>query len=666
MSVSTDASGMPGTPDMTQPKMFGDSCTSPNQCSSNICVFTGTGGVCSATCPLIGCPSGYACYGVLGAIDPGEVANVCVPESNLLCTPCAQDVECGGAGDTCLPYPTGKFCGRDCSTISCPPTYTCKSLGADGGAPSMQCVPNNNSCDCSPANAGMTISCNITTPNGTACPGTETCNGGQGWGACAPASTTDLPDDNFVDSNCDGIDGDILHAIFVDTLSGNDFNAGTMEKPVDTIAKGMALAQSTAGITQVLVSKGSYAPTTLVSGVRVYGGYDASHGWARAAGNTTTITGGSPALDANGISAETHVELFTIIGADATTGPGNSSYGVRIFDSAGPVYLHNCSIAGGQATAGAAGANGVVGADGSVGGAGGGGCESCSSPSLAGAPGPSSCNPGGSGGGGVDGTGTANPGVKGSGPAAGGVGTPGAGCDKSATLCATTCSCGTRTVPTGGGTGGSGSNGTNGPAASAVGTVTGNIYTPADGIDGADGTDGSGGGGGGGGGGSNGPCFCNAYTGGGGGGGGGAGCHGTHGAHGGGGGGSFAVFVDSSTVHVELSTLIAQPGGAGGAGGAGKAGGAAGGAGSPGAGDSDGQQGGPGGPGGSGGLAGSGSGGSGGPSLCIFGKASTIFDQTNSKECAQGGAGGIGGGGNGYPLGAAPNGALGASGVYQE
>src|SRR5262249_7884897 len=67
-------------------KGFGEPCNDRTECLSNICIFSGLGGVCSVPCPPIGCPQGYGCYGVLGAIDPDVVSNICVPENNLLCT----------------------------------------------------------------------------------------------------------------------------------------------------------------------------------------------------------------------------------------------------------------------------------------------------------------------------------------------------------------------------------------------------------------------------------------------------------------------------------------------------------------------------------------------------------------------------------------------------
>src|SRR5262245_26058797 len=45
----------------------------------------------------------------------------------------------------------------------------------------------------------------------------------------------DLPDLKFVDSNCDGIDGNVARSIFVST-DGKDTNPGTREKPKRSVA----------------------------------------------------------------------------------------------------------------------------------------------------------------------------------------------------------------------------------------------------------------------------------------------------------------------------------------------------------------------------------------------------------------------------------------------
>jgi len=55
----------------------------------------------------------------------------------------------------------------------------------------------------------------------------------------------DKPDTSFVDSNCDGIDGDASKAISV-AVSGSNAASGTQANPVQTIAKGIELANAAA------------------------------------------------------------------------------------------------------------------------------------------------------------------------------------------------------------------------------------------------------------------------------------------------------------------------------------------------------------------------------------------------------------------------------------
>ena len=107
-------------------------------------------------------------------------------------------------------------------------------------------------------------------------------------GGCVATGADDQPDDNFTDDNCDGIDGNAGAAVFVAT-SGNDTNAGTMLAPMLTL--NAAIARAVAGSKgAVYVSDGTYeGRVTLASGVSIYGGYSADHGWARAATYVATI-----------------------------------------------------------------------------------------------------------------------------------------------------------------------------------------------------------------------------------------------------------------------------------------------------------------------------------------------------------------------------------------
>ncbi len=91
-------------------------------------------------------------------------------------------------------------------------------------------------------------------------------------GTCSKVAGDDLPDDEFKDSNCDGIDGDLDQAIFV-SVNGLDTNQGTKEQPMRTIQAALSRAVTNAKAS-VYVSEGDYVgPLTLVNGVPVYGGY---------------------------------------------------------------------------------------------------------------------------------------------------------------------------------------------------------------------------------------------------------------------------------------------------------------------------------------------------------------------------------------------------------
>ncbi|HEY1097853.1 MAG TPA: choice-of-anchor D domain-containing protein, partial [Myxococcota bacterium] len=60
--------------------------------------------------------------------------------------------------------------------------------------------------------------------------------------ACTFASASDAPDDAYVDSNCDGIDGEVNGSIFVNGANGNDDFPGTRAQPKRTINGGIVAA----------------------------------------------------------------------------------------------------------------------------------------------------------------------------------------------------------------------------------------------------------------------------------------------------------------------------------------------------------------------------------------------------------------------------------------
>ncbi len=432
-------------------------------------------------------------------------------------------------------------------------------------------------------------------------------------------SETDYPDPSFVDSNCDGIDGDVEDSVFVDALNGNDINSGTMENPVATIQRGIDIAH-TAGKHAVLVAALiPYIETVnLRSNVSVYGGYIGYPEWSR--DNTRSrIKANELAVSGDDISNVT-IALMKIETLNIPSSPrtGKSNYGVKLIDS-NNITFRNIQVITGDGGAGSDGNNGaggmtgdnMNGKDGEEGCEDGGlTCSSCSKPD-AGEGGKSPCGMNG-GDGGAPGKGSSHgdPGEDGVGDSNGGQGGIGTStgdiCNYEPGL------------QVNGGNGKDGEQGINGTGGTSFGGYDSSGYVSADGENGTDGENGAGGGGGGGG--AGGTSYCNSY-GSAGGGGGAGGCAGKKGSAGGGGGGSFGVWLQN-TISVNFTGCFIQTGdgGDGGIGGTGGLGinGGTGGRGGPHSGDGeqdDGGCGGWGGDGGKGGRGGHGGAGGGGPSI---------------------------------------------------
>jgi hypothetical protein len=500
-------------------------------------------------------------------------------------------------------------------------------------------------------------------------------DGGTGPGAAGNADAgvscldVDLPDPSFVDSNCDGVDGDIAQAVFV-SPSGAADGAGTMTAPVASVSRALEIAKGT-GKTQVLVAAAEYlaAHVELVEGVSIYGGYDAS-AWSRSASARTVFVGKGPVLTAVNVAMPTTLSFVTVRAQDAVAA-GESSIAVLLVRASG-LSLEDSEVVAGAGAPGSAAtppstrsSDGVVGTKGSRGvrtyqGA-------CGSPTNPQAPvglgGVATGSPvpiwnvvygvpGAGGNGGVGGgykiqhqsEVATGPGAAGKAPtgqdyanAAGGgaSGTP---------------STGTNGGP--GGRGADGVRGTDGEAGAPIGAFAEQGYTPASGVMGKGGRHGAGGGGGGGGHGCFNGSACGWQSGSTGGGGGSGGWGGLGGGAGAGGGASVAVLVWEGTPTFLRVRAQAAVGGAGGNG----APGGEGGRGGEGGFGADGSSfscnggtfggGGRGGAGGTGGRGGSGGGGTGGPSVALVlagGAKVSAATADNTWSQGAGGAAGLGG-----------------------
>jgi hypothetical protein len=475
----------------------------------------------------------------------------------------------------------------------------------------------------------------------------------KGAGDCKDAvagvnpAAADMPDVGLADTNCDGIDGTMAAAVFVDVAGGDDGWPGTPDQPKASIQA--AITAAAAAGKHVFVSKGQYAgPVTLANGVWLVGGYDRAAKWERAPKNVTRIlstqvqNGRVVAVHAPGIVASTTLLSMTAqAGANAST--GGSSYGLYVSNGNGLV-VEDCVIEAGSGGPGAVGSAGNKGANGGNGTAGAGGTSNGSGGGGGGSGGTSGCGAsGGAGGGGGYNTGggvAGSPGGNSGGAGGAGAGT-GNGCDRNG----------------GGGIGGSAAPvSIHGGSGSGVGAAAVGWWVPGAGGDGQKGPAGRGGGGGGGGGGGSScascsvcdtwfGCVCNSDRGGGGGGGGAGGCGGEPGLGGGGGGGSFAVFLYAASPSVLSTSLKTADGGAGGVGGASGAGGAGGPGAAGGGGPDDGGDGGAGANGSAGGPGGAGGGGGGGVSFGIYKAAgsSPTVGAGMVYVIGKGGAGGAGG-----------------------
>jgi plastocyanin len=487
---------------------------------------------------------------------------------------------------------------------------------------------------------------------------------------CTADGNQDLPDDGFVDNDCDGIDGNIAQGVFVSATTGNDANPGTPERPLATITQGIATAQA-AGKFFIYVAAGDHAEPTinLPPAVFIVGGYNAGD-WSRAESNISRILSTSAvAMTTPQNAVQVFLDHLTIVAANAP--PGQSSYGIVLqpsFNSfAFQLNMRKCTVQAGDGGNGTNGGNGVNGnAANAVAGPGQDGCGGFAGPDALGCGGdctePSPA-PGATSSMQCDGRSGGNGGAAGYTSQSGqpGGNAPFATCESGSGP-----GCGGGFSSTGPGKPGSdGSNGqagNNGAAGNAGGSYGFFGWSVTNGQDGTSGQSGIGGGGGAGG---NGgaeskilgfTCVQCPMYGGAGGGGGAAGCGGTLGQGGGSGGSSFAIYIAQARAFIDQCTIIAGNGGngaaagSGGVGGAGSAG-SAGGAGKTatrtdcGGGNS--QAGGAGGNGGNGGNGGHGGGGAGGSCVGLaYGLNSQVFG-SNTYMTGSPGAGGTSPGNSG-------------------
>ncbi len=150
-------------------------------------------------------------------------------------------------------------------------------------------------------------------------------------GAGCVATGADDPDDNFTDSNCDGIDGDKSKAIFV-AKTGSDTADGSIDLPVATLSHGIELASAKGK--DVYVCKGDYSQDTIqlnTKGVRVYGGYDCSAKWVRNSQSQAHLV--STSSTAVSIKDVGDAVVFDQVDITAANGEAGSESSIAVFVS---------------------------------------------------------------------------------------------------------------------------------------------------------------------------------------------------------------------------------------------------------------------------------------------------------------------------------------------
>jgi hypothetical protein len=99
---------------------------------------------------------------------------------------------------------------------------------------------------------------------------------------CEYKADLDEPDSNFVDSNCDGFDGDPSIAVFVSAKYGKTNNSGSMQAPLQSIDAAITKAANDPTKKHVYLDKGLHITfAKMKSGVSVFGGFSAENNWQR-------------------------------------------------------------------------------------------------------------------------------------------------------------------------------------------------------------------------------------------------------------------------------------------------------------------------------------------------------------------------------------------------
>lgn len=180
-------------------------------------------------------------------------------------------------------------------------------------------------------------------------------------GRCAPCDLNafDVPDPDFADTNCDGIDGTVDGGLFVDPQSGSDLAPGTRTRPLYSLARAAELVQLAPTSHTIFIAQGVTEGLTWRAPVSLAGGYR-TPGWIRNRSVTTIVRSRGTGLRLESLPASVSVSQLSI---ESTPGdPGTASIGLLVFES--PVTLQQLSVRSADGPPGMPGRDGAIGATG--------------------------------------------------------------------------------------------------------------------------------------------------------------------------------------------------------------------------------------------------------------------------------------------------------------
>ena len=262
------------------------------------------------------------------------IAAFCLPACQ--CVQLPTQLAC--TADACEP---GESCGDDgrCHLLQGDAGV---DAGVDGGVMDAGCIAST-SCAVEGRQCGL-IQTGCGEADCGACAPGSTCGTFQP-GQCAPCDPAvfDFPDPNFVDSNCDGIDGTVDGGLFVDPAVGSDgvFATGARDAPLRSLAYAQTvISRSLTPVHTVFIAEGSLEGVTWRAPTSLAGGYR-SISWARSALAVTTLHAPGVGLRLETLPASVSVSGLTIYGLSQAIA-GTATVGLALVDS--PVKLQTVLI----------------------------------------------------------------------------------------------------------------------------------------------------------------------------------------------------------------------------------------------------------------------------------------------------------------------------------